>query len=171
MILADGEAATDAKRLTNYCRVLRDGSFFFGGRGGASSRVSAHIYERLRRDMVAICPELAGVAVRHRWSGMVAATLDTLPHLGSLQQRVHYGMGYNGRGVALSALFGRHLADLAVGEVPRLGPMTNGRFQPIPLHSLRVPAKQIAITWKQVMDTLGARRPGKRTVEQAWRNS
>ena len=170
-ILPDGEAATDAKRLTNYYRVLRDGSFFFGGRGGASSTVSPRIFERLRKDMLEIFPQLAGSAVRQQWSGLVAATLDTLPHLGSLQARVHFGMGYNGRGVALSALFGRELAQLATGQAPpRLGPMTDGWFQPIPFHALRVPAKQAAITWKLFMDALGTARPAHRG-KATWPNS
>ncbi|MBC5767889.1 NAD(P)/FAD-dependent oxidoreductase [Ramlibacter albus] len=154
-LLPGGEAATDAKRLTNYYRVLRDGSFFFGGRGGASSRASQRIYDRLRRDMVAIFPQLASVAVRHQWFGLVAMTLDTLPHVGSLDARVHYGMGYNGRGVALSALFGRLLANRVAGHAPAVGPMSSGRFEPIPFHALRVPAKQVAITWKQLVDALG----------------
>jgi glycine/D-amino acid oxidase-like deaminating enzyme len=154
-ILPGGEAATDAKRLTNYYRVLRDGSFFFGGRGGASNSASQRIYDRLGRDMLAIYPQLEGVAIRHRWFGLVAMTLDTLPHIGSLHERVHYGMGYNGRGVALSALFGRHLAAMTVGQAPSLGPLTSGWFGPIPFHSLRVPAKQVALSWKQLVDALG----------------
>ncbi|MEJ7931231.1 FAD-binding oxidoreductase [Ramlibacter sp. AN1015] len=154
-ILPDGEAATDAKRLTNYYRVLRDGSFFFGGRGGASSRASQRIYDRLRRDMLAIYPQLESVRVRHQWFGLVAVTLDTVPHIGSLQARVHYGMGYNGRGVALAALFGRKLAQMALGDMPQLGPMSEGSFQPIPFHAFRVPAKQVVISWKQLVDSLG----------------
>jgi gamma-glutamylputrescine oxidase len=155
-ILPDGEPATDAKRLTNYYRVLRDGSFFFGGRGGASSRASQAIYDRLRRDMLAIYPQLADVKVTHQWFGMVAVTLDSLPHLGSLEPNVHFAMGYNGRGVALAALFGQQLARRAIGEQPTMGPMTDGRFLPIPFHALRVPAKQVAISWKQFLDAFAA---------------
>jgi gamma-glutamylputrescine oxidase len=154
-ILPDGETATDAKRLTNYFRVLPDGSFFFGGRGGASSRASQRIYDRLRRDLLAIYPQLADVPVRHQWFGLVAVTLDSLPHIGSLESNVHFAMGYNGRGVALSALFGRALARLAAGEAPQLGPMSQAPFQPIPFHALRVPAKQVALSWKQFVDALG----------------
>lgn len=151
-ILPDGEPATDAKRLTNYYRVLRDGSFFFGGRGGASSRASQRIYDRLRRDMTAIFPQLERVEITHQWFGMVAVTLDSLPHLGSLEPNVHFAMGYNGRGVALAALLGRHLAQRAAGEPFTLGPITDSRFPSIPFHSLRVPAKQVALSWKQLMD-------------------
>lgn len=155
-ILPGGQVATDAKRLTNYYRILRDGSLFFGGRGGASSSASQRIYDRLRRDMVAIFPQLESVAIRHQWFGMVAVTLDGLPHIGKLESNVHYALGYNGRGVALTALLGRQLAQRAAGGTAQdLGPIDSGKFTDIPFHALRVPAKQVAITYKQVVDALG----------------
>ncbi len=154
-ILPDGESATDAKRLTHYYRVLRDGSLLFGGRGGATTQASARHFERLHKDLLTLFPHLAGVALRHRWYGLVAATLDALPHLGSLNARVHYGLGYNGRGVLLATLFGQRLAALAHGRSPpALGPMSDSRFGSIPFHALRVPAKQVALTWLQCVDHL-----------------
>ncbi len=161
-ILPDGESATDAKRLTNYYRVLRDGSLLFGGRGGAAAHATARHFERLRRDMVTLFPSLHSIPVTHRWYGLVAATPDSMPHIGSLDARVHYGLGYNGRGVLLGTLFGRQLAAMAMGEGPRdFGPMSKGRFAPIPFHALRLPAKQIALTWLQCIDRL-QRRQGHR---------
>jgi len=155
-ILPGGQVVTDAKRLTNYYRVLPDGSLLFGGRGGASSSASPRIYERLRRDMVRIFPQLDGVPIRHAWFGLVAVTLDGLPHLGALQNRVHYALGYNGRGVALSALLGRELARRATSACSgSLGPMSESRFASIPFHALRLPAKQLAIQWMQARDRLG----------------
>jgi gamma-glutamylputrescine oxidase len=155
VILPDGESATDAKRLTNYYRVLRDGSLLFGGRGGEAAHASARHFERLRRDMLNLFPQLHDIELTHRWYGLVAVTLDSLPHIGSLNARVHYGLGYNGRGVLLATLFGRQLASLAMGEgQPALGPMNEGRFVPIPFHALRVPAKKLALTWLQFVDSL-----------------
>jgi glycine/D-amino acid oxidase-like deaminating enzyme len=104
--------------------------------------------------MVMIFPQLEGVRIRDRRFGLVAATLDTLPHIGSLDGRVHYGMGYNGRGVALSALFGKRLAERAAGEASDLGPMTGGQFDSIPFHALRLPATQVVVWWKRMMDLL-----------------
>lgn len=154
-LLPDGESATDAKRLTNYYRVLRDGSLLFGGRGGASSEAGPRNFERLRRDMVKLFPQLRGVATRQRWYGLVDASLDGLPHIGSLSRRVHFGLGFNGRGLVMATLFGEHLAKRAMGSTDApLGPMSEGRFESIPLHALRVPAKQAAITWMQCVDIL-----------------
>ncbi|MBO9352386.1 FAD-dependent oxidoreductase [Bordetella petrii] len=155
-ILPRGQVATDAKRLTNYYRILPDGSLLFGGRGGASSRASPKIYERVRRDMTKIFPQLDGVPIRYAWFGLVAVTLDGLPHIGMLRRNVHYALGYNGRGVALSALLGRELAQRATSDAGEsLGPISEGRFAAIPFHALRLPAKQLAIKYMQAVDYLG----------------
>jgi glycine/D-amino acid oxidase-like deaminating enzyme len=151
-LLAGGQLATDSKRLTNYYRILADGSFFFGGRGGAGSSASPAAYERLRQDMLSIFPMLQGIGIRHRWFGLVAVTLDSLPRIGKLAANVHYGLGYNGRGVGLAALMGKQLAAQVAGEQPSMGPISDGRFDPIPLHGLRRPAKQAAIWYHQLMD-------------------
>lgn len=154
-ILPQANLATDAKRLTNYYRVMPDGRFVFGGRGGASSQATDRVYRRLAKDMAAIFPALAGIALDYRWYGLVAATLDFLPHVGQLSPEVSYALGYNGRGVALSALMGSRLARLALGDAVDLGPMSHGAFEPIPFHALWVPAKQVTITYMQIRDAIG----------------
>ncbi len=154
-LMPQGNLATDAKRLTNYYRLMPDGRFVFGGRGGASTRAGAGVYRRLARDMATIFPVLAEAPIEYRWYGLVAATLDFLPRIGRLQTRVAYAMGYNGRGVALAALLGGKLAALAMQQSVSLGPISEGAFAPIPFHALRVPAKQVAISWMQLRDKLG----------------
>ncbi len=154
-VLPQGNLATDAKRLTNYFRVLPEGRLFFGGRGGASNRVTPGVYLRLARDLAAIFPKLDDVPVSFRWSGRVAVTLDGLPHLGAIGKSVSYALGYNGRGVALSALLGGMLARVACGDAVDLGPMNHGRFGSIPFHGLRVPAKQVAIAYYKLLDAIG----------------
>jgi len=155
-ILPEGHVVTDAKRLTNYYRILRDGSLLFGGRGGASSSDSPRIYENLRRSMVRIFPQLKDLPIKYRWFGLVAVTLDSLPYIGTQQKNIHFALGYNGRGVALSALLGRELARRATGEAREtLGPLSERRFDRIPFHGLRVPAKQLAIKYMQLVDKLG----------------
>ena len=83
-ILPQANLATDAKRLTNYYRVMPDGRFVFGGRGGASSQASERVYRRLAKDMAVIFPQPAGVSLDQRWHGLVAATPDFFPPVGGL---------------------------------------------------------------------------------------
>lgn len=154
-ILPSGRAATDAKRLTNYYRLMPDGCFVFGGRGGAFRSASGGVYERLLDGLARIYPALQGTSWSRRWYGLVAVTMDNLPRLGTLSPRVAYALGYSGRGVALSALLGEALGQWALGESPDLGPITSAPFEPIPFHSLRLPGKHAVMTYYRLLDALG----------------
>ena len=48
-------------------------------------------------------------------------TLDSVPHIGRLDDRTLVSMGYNGAGVAMSSLMGRYLAAFVRGETPEVG--------------------------------------------------
>src|SRR5690606_24898763 len=112
-VLPGGLAATDAKRLTNYYRRMPDGRLLFGGRGGAFRGHSQTALDTLRRDLARIYPAVGNVAIEYAWHGLVAVTLDGLPHLGTLADDVAFAIGYNGRGVVLTGLLGRALARWA----------------------------------------------------------
>ncbi len=66
--------------------------------------------------MVGIFPELNDMPLGFKWSGLVGMTLDSMPHIGRLDDRTLFAMGYNGAGVAMSSLMGRYLAAFVRGE-------------------------------------------------------
>jgi gamma-glutamylputrescine oxidase len=70
---------------------------------------------RVRRNILRLLPQLEGVAIAHVWTGWVGATFSHLPHVG-LHGRLGYAIGYNGTGVAMSALLGRRLAEKMLGQ-------------------------------------------------------
>lgn len=155
-ILPEGNLVTDVKRLTNYFRIMPDGRFLFGGRGGASNRESMGAYVRLQKELGRIFPPLADLSIEFRWSGRVAVTMDGLPRIGSLGSRVLYALGYNGRGVALANYLGAALARRLAGEDVVAGPIASGSFEPIPFYALRVPAKRVGIQYYRLLDAIGA---------------
>jgi glycine/D-amino acid oxidase-like deaminating enzyme len=99
-------------------------------------------------------PQLAGARIDYQWSGLVAMTLDQLPHVGQLEDRVFFAAGYNGTGVAMSCLMGRLLAMLTRGERPELG-LLGRPLAAIPLHALTMPAVKLVTAWYQLLDALG----------------
>ena len=105
--------------------------------------------------MVGIFPELADVALPFRWSGLVGMTLDSVPHIGRLDERTLFSMGYNGAGVAMSSLMGKYLAALVRGEAPELGLLDARRLKTIPFYSLREPAVRMVAGWYQFLDAIG----------------
>jgi glycine/D-amino acid oxidase-like deaminating enzyme len=58
-------------------------------------------------------------------------TKDYLPHLHELAPGMWAGLGYNGRGVGMATLFGRLLAELALGARPAEIPFPVTAMRPI----------------------------------------
>lgn len=152
-ILPNGRVAADTLRLLRWYRMA-DNRLVFGGRGAFGQEDSQPAFARLAADMATTFPALAGVKIDYQWSGLVAMTMDQLPHVGRLEDGVFFAAGYNGTGVAMSSLMGRHLAALTRGEKPELG-LVGRPLAPIPLHALTVPGVKIVTAWYQLLDALG----------------
>lgn len=153
-LLRTGRSYTETRRMMRWFRKAGD-RLLYGGRGAFGRSDSEGAFAALETAMVRQFPELAAVKVTHRWSGLVAMTLDSLPHLGRLDDRVVYSVGYNGTGVALASGIGRHVAALVTGGQPDLGLLTRHPLTPIPLYPLREPAVRLVAGWYQFLDAIG----------------
>jgi gamma-glutamylputrescine oxidase len=152
-ILPNGRVAADTRRLLRWYRIVGD-RLVFGGRGAFGQQDSEVAFNRLARDMILAFPELDGVKIDYRWSGLVAMTLDQLPHIGELDDRVFFAGGYNGTGIAMSSFLGRQLAALARGEKLHLG-LIGRPLEPIPLQAFVTPAVRTVTGWYQLLDAIG----------------
>jgi glycine/D-amino acid oxidase-like deaminating enzyme len=153
-LLASGRSYTETRRMMRWFRKSGD-RLLYGGRGAFGKTDTESAFAALEKAMVRQFPELATVKVTHRWSGLVAMTLDSLPHLGRLDDRVVYSVGYNGTGVALASGIGRHVAALVTGGKPDLGLLTRQPLHPIPFYGLREPAVRLVAGWYQFLDAIG----------------
>jgi glycine/D-amino acid oxidase-like deaminating enzyme len=154
-ILPTRRMGSDTKRLLRWFRLVGD-RLVFGGRGALGrDGESEQVYRRLQIEMVTMFPALRGIRVDFRWSGLVAMTLDLLPHIGRMDDRRLYAMGYNGTGVAMANLMGRYLAKMALNEPVDAALLSRFPLKPIPLHALRAPAVRAVAAWYQLLDALG----------------
>ena len=144
----------ETRRMMRWFRMV-DGRVIFGGRGAFGKTDSASAFRVLRRAMVRTFPALAEVGVEHRWSGLVAMTLDGLPHIGRLDDRILFAAGYNGSGVAMSTLMGKYLAALLRGETLDLALLDASRFRAVPFYPLREAGVRIVAGCYQLMDSVG----------------
>ena len=132
----------DTRQLLHYFRMLPDGRFLFGMRGGlgASPKSEANARAKAARNFRAMFPAWSGVAITHSWSGMVCFAPTLQPVVGAIKEdpTVLVGYAFHGNGVAMGTFTGRLLAALATGTVPDLYPKclhpTRQRF---PLGRLR----------------------------------
>jgi glycine/D-amino acid oxidase-like deaminating enzyme len=154
LILPTGRVAADTRRLLRWYRMVGD-RLIFGGRGAFGKTDSEAAFRTLRANMAEIFPELADQPIACRWSGLVAMTMDYLPHIGRLDENTFYAVGFNGSGVAITSLMGRQLAAISRGETPDLALLGARAFPPIPFYPLTSPAVRVVTAWYRLLDGLG----------------
>jgi gamma-glutamylputrescine oxidase len=153
-LMPTGRTYTETKRMMRWFRMV-DNRIIFGGRGAFGKQDSQAAFDALRKAMVGIFPDLADVPLAYKWSGLVAMTLDSVPHIGRIDDRTLVSLGYNGAGVAMSSLMGRYLAAFVRGETPNVGLLDVRRMKAIPFYPLREPAVRMVAGWYQFLDAIG----------------
>lgn len=153
-LMPTGRTYTETKRMMRWFRMV-DNRVIFGGRGAFGKQDSESAFDALRKAMVGIFPDLSDVPLAFKWSGLVGMTLDSMPHIGRLDDQTLFSMGYNGAGVAMSSLMGCYLAAFVRGETPDVGLLDSSRLKPIPFYPLREPAVRMVAGWYQFLDAIG----------------
>lgn len=117
-ILPGGHTISDTRRLIMYARREPGNQLVFGGIGfrWPTGRIGG--FRWMLKDAKRVFPTLAGVNWRYRWSGQIALTDDRVPHLHEPEPGLIAGLGYNGRGVAMSLVMGRLMAERVLGKAP-----------------------------------------------------
>lgn len=116
----------DKRNYVHYYRRTVDGRILWGGSDGVihyGSRITPRhdrdekVRSRLRRTFEWTFPQLADVPFSHHWGGPVGITVTFMPLFGTLLDgRLHYGLGYNGHGVAPSHTGAKILRDRILGR-------------------------------------------------------
>jgi glycine/D-amino acid oxidase-like deaminating enzyme len=154
-VIRPGVAASDTRRLLRYFRLSPDGRLLMGGRGGFTAKIRPELYAAIERSIAEIYPPLAGVAIEHRWEGMVALTRDGLPRVMKIADDLWFAGGFNGRGVAVTTLVGELLAQALADASDRDNPLLDSPLPRYPLHRFRIPAMNLIARVMDMRDRLG----------------
>ncbi|AVO38559.1 NAD(P)/FAD-dependent oxidoreductase [Pukyongiella litopenaei] len=116
-----GQMAYDTRNLLHYFRLMPDGRFLFGMRGGllSSPRADAGNRQRLRRHFDAMFPAWRNVEATHMWAGFVCMTAARTPFAGPVPDRpgLFAALGFHGNGVAMGSHAGALVAEeMATGR-------------------------------------------------------
>lgn len=140
---ASDDLFVNSRRVLNYFRLLPDGRFLFGGRGGpdGSAAGAEQAFAELTRTFRRIWPAWQDVSVEFRWHGLICMTASAAPCIGRLDddESVYFGFGYRGNGVNNATWAGRQLADwIGRGTAPGTLPnVMRGLGRRFPLPGLR----------------------------------
>ena len=129
-----------------YYRPSPDGSrIVLGGRAALHPIPLEDAAARLRKELVAIFPALADVAVSHVWTGNVAMTRSDLPGIGQ-RDGIYYALGCNGSGVALMPYLGHKAALKLLGKLEGATAFDDIAFSAVPFYSGK-PWFRPLLTW------------------------
>lgn len=114
------QMAFDTRNLLHYFRLLPDGRFLFGMRGGltASARSDLRSKQAALRDFRKMFPAWSQVDITHNWSGMVSVARSQLPFVGQVPdaENMFAGLSFHGNGVAMGSYVGKLLSQLALND-------------------------------------------------------
>lgn len=96
-----------SRNLFNYWRRApdTDNRILFGGQVGFLHRGLDRIAGGLQVDMKRVFPELADARFSHVWEGIIALTVDRLPHIGK-RDGAYFAFGCNGAGLPMGTYIG-----------------------------------------------------------------
>jgi glycine/D-amino acid oxidase-like deaminating enzyme len=138
------QGLSDMRALYSYSVPTADGRIVMGGsdfvyydNDALSSGNDKAVTYRIKKNLIAYFPNLAGLQIEHTWGGTTAYTLGRVPSVGVMgdHENIYYGVGFD-EGVPSTQVAGRIIADLLAGEsneftshfivnrkVPYAGPM------------------------------------------------
>lgn len=148
-------AAFDTNLVLDYFRVTADNRLLFGGGESYTTATPLNLKEKMRRRMVKVFPQLAGLEVPYVWGGFCDITMNQAPDFGRLGDNVYYLQGFSGHGVALAGMAGKLVAEAVAGQAERydlFGRLRHHRFPGGEL--LRTPALVLGMLYYRLRDLL-----------------
>ena len=154
-VLSHDYAVADSKFVVNYFRLSEDRRLLFGGRESYGYRFPRDIKSFVRKALVDIFPQTAGLKIDYGWGGTLAITTNRLPHLAQPASNIFNASGYSGHGVGMATMSGRMVADAIHGDRSRFDLMAKASGFPFPGGtSLRQPLLVAAMLWYSLLDRI-----------------
>ena len=152
VILPGREGVSETRRVLNWFSVDRQCRLVFGGRANQQETEDPSAFSPVLARLRSAFPILGEPRIQFRWAGYVALTTDHVPHLHELAPSLYAGLGYNGRGVAMSTMMGKLLAERVAGAREEDIALPSTPLRRIPLHGWRATGISLAIGWKRLQD-------------------
>jgi glycine/D-amino acid oxidase-like deaminating enzyme len=152
-VLPSRSPVADSRRHLFAARWSPDGRIVGGGLVYPGPFRMARTKARFEQRFSRFLPQLGPIRAEYAWTGTVAVTLDSLPRLFDLAPGLWAPIGCNGRGVALTAAFGRELGDFLSGKTSADGfvvPIT--KPEPIPMRAFATLGPYFWLPYSEYMD-------------------
>lgn len=154
-LLPSDAAVADSRFVLNYFRLSADRRLIFGGGESYSQVPITDIAGFVRPYMAEVFPEIADAKIDYGWGGVVAVTLNRLPHIGR-RGNIFYAHGFSGHGALVTTLAGELVAEAMAGTAERFDVLANLPSKPFPGGKwLRRPLATLGLLYYAMKDKLG----------------
>ncbi len=113
-ILPDGEMASDASNLLTSFRLTPEKRLVMGGAYATGGDENSAMFNALRQAANNRFPTMKHITWEYTWSGYLAITPPHLPQIYCLDENCYAPIGCNGRGISMSTMTGKQLAQLII---------------------------------------------------------
>ncbi len=136
-VLPGRKTISDTRLAIYFARYDADSRLIFGCVGSDDQSVGAWGgHARLRNGLHTVFPQLKDIEIECTWSGRIGVTDDMMPRLHEPAPGVFAGLGFSGRGIAMTSVMGRALARKVLGGSNGELPFPVSTITPIPFHSI-----------------------------------
>jgi sarcosine oxidase len=104
-----------------------------------------------------VFPQLADQPIEATWAGRIAVTPEMMPHLHEPDSGVLAGLGFSGRGIAMTSVMARTLVKKALGADDATLPFPVSPIKAIPFQSITrrlIPLAAPAMTLRDRLDPI-----------------
>ncbi|MDE0985779.1 MAG: FAD-binding oxidoreductase [Yoonia sp.] len=156
-VLPNSVTIADSRRAIFYSRYDRDGRLVFGCVGSGDDPDLFGGVARLKTGLRTVFPQLADIGIEATWAGRIAVTPEMMPHLHEPAPGVLSGVGFSGRGIAMTSVMGRSLVKKALGADDSTLPFPVTPIKPARMHWIAnkmLPLAAPAMTLRDKLDKI-----------------
>ena len=154
-ILPRNIAVMDARFIMNYYRLSNDNRLLFGGNCNYGKSDYREQAISLQKKMTDIFPKLTNTKIKHCWKVPFDITLNSMPGFGRLAPNIFYAYGYCGRGIILSNMAGKLIADAVSGTAEKFDVFAKIKHTPfIGGDLVKHPLFALGMTWYRLRDMM-----------------
>ncbi len=154
-ILIGRSPAADTRRHTFAVRWSPDGRLMTGGLVMPGPAPLARATRIFTRRLEHFYPGLGPIRTDHVWSGVIAATLDSMPRFMALAPGLDAAIGCNGRGIALTTSLGKAIAGTYSGALSEADfPLPHAPPQPVPGRLVAQYGPAVWLPWSNWRDRM-----------------
>jgi len=156
-ILPNSVTIADSRRAIFYSRYDRDHRLIMGCVASTDDPLALGGQARLKRGLRTVFPQLAEKKLVANWTGRIAVTPEMMPHLHEPESGILAGLGFSGRGIAMTSVMARTMVAKIMGSADDTLAFPVVPIATIPFHRITsavLPLGAPAMTIRDQLDTI-----------------